>query len=257
MAQTATVWRELDASDIATIVPVAVKVMYHDFMSYSVQRQQFQQAVKPMLRGVSHAATAPLALAATIVLAVVAGGDPAKQLTVVIYGGTMVLLFSGSALYHIGNWSERTREVLRRLDHSNIFLLIAGTYTPIAFTLLQGRQRIGILGAVWGLSLCGVAFSVSGIKLPRLVFTSLYLMVGWVAVLALPTIFGRVGLGGALLLALGGGLYSIGAVCYALKRPVLWRRVFSYHEVFHLFVIAAAAAFLTFIVVYILPLPAA
>ncbi len=257
MAQTATVWRESDPSDIATIVPAAVEVMYHDFMSHSPQRQQLQEAVKPILRGVSHAAIAPLALAATIVLAVLASGDPAKQLTVVIYGGTMVLLFSGSALYHIGNWSERTREVLRRLDHSNIFLLIAGTYTPIAFTLLQGWQRIGILGAVWGLSLCGVAFSVSGIKLPRLVFTSLYLMVGWVAVLALPTIFGRVGLGGGLLLALGGGLYSIGAVCYALKRPVLWRRVFSYHEVFHLFVIAAAAAFLTFIVVYILPLPTA
>jgi hemolysin III len=194
-------------------------------------------------------------MVATIVLAVMAGGDPGKRLTVVIYGATMVLLFSGSALYHIPNWSDRTRELLRRLDHSNIFLLIAGTYTPIAFALLQGWQRLGVLGSVWGLSLCGVGIAVSGVKVPRWLFTSLYLAVGWVAVLATPAIFGRVGAGGGLLLVLGGVLYSIGAVCYALKRPVLWRRVFSYHEVFHLFVIAASVSFLLFIVTYVVLSP--
>jgi hemolysin III len=229
--------------------------MYHRFMSHNPQGQPLQEAVKPLLRGFSHALSAPLAVAATIVLAVMAGGDPGKQLTVVIYGVTMVLLFSGSALYHIPNWSERTRELLRRLDHSNIFLLIAGTYTPIAFALLEGWQRLGVLGSVWGLSLCGVGIALSGVRVPRWLFTSLYLAVGWVAVLAIPAIFGRVGAGGGTLLVLGGVLYSIGALCYALKRPVLWRRVFSYHEVFHLFVIAASASFLVFIVTYVVLSP--
>jgi hemolysin III len=229
--------------------------MYHRFMSHKAPRQPLQEAVKPLLRGFSHAVSAPLAVAATIVLAVLAGGDPAKQLTVVIYGATMILLFSGSALYHIPNWSERPRELLRRLDHSNIFLLIAGTYTPIAFALLQGWQRPAVLGSVWGLSLLGVGIAVSGVKVPRWLFTSLYLLIGWVAVIAMPVIFGRVGLGGGVLLLLGGVLYSIGAVCYALKRPVLWRRVFSYHEVFHLFVIAASVSFLVFIVSHVVLSP--
>ena len=235
----------------------ASRVMYHRFMSHNPQRPQLQEAVKPLLRGFSHAVSAPFAAAATIVLVVLAGGDPAKQLTVVIYGATMVLLFSGSALYHIPNWSVRTREVLRRLDHSNIFLLIAGTYTPIAFALLQGWQRLAVLGSVWGLSLAGVGIAVSGVKVPRWLFTSLYLLVGWVAVLAIPAIFGRVGLDGGMLLVLGGVLYSIGAVCYALKRPVLWRRVFGYHEVFHLFVIAASVSFLAFIISFVVLAPRA
>ncbi len=235
--------------------------MYHHFMSYNPQRPQFQEAVqeavKPLLRGFSHALSAPLAVAATIVLAILAGGDPAKRLTVVIYGATMVLLFSGSALYHIPNWSVRTKELLRRLDHSNIFLLIAGTYTPIAFALLQGWRRPAVLGSVWGLSLVGIGIAVSGVKVPRWLFTSLYLMVGWVAVIAIPAIFGRVGTGGGMLLVLGGLLYTTGAVCYALKRPVLWRRVFSYHEVFHLFVIAASVSFLVFIVSFVVLAPSA
>ena len=217
--------------------------------------RQLEEAVKPLLRGYSHAITAPLALLATVVLAVMAAGNTARQVTVLIYGATMVLLFSGSALYHVGNWSQRTREVLRRLDHSNIFLLIAGTYTPIAFAVLGGWQRVVILGAVWGFSLVGVGIAVGGIKLPRALYVGLYLIVGWVALLAIPAIFARVGLGGATLLLVGGLLYSVGAACYALKRPRLWQHVFSYHEVFHLFVIAASATFLVFITTYVISVP--
>ena len=211
--------------------------------------------MKPLLRGYSHAVTAPLALLATVVLAVMAAGDTARQVTVLIYGATMVLLFSGSALYHVGNWSQRTRDWLQRLDHSNIFLLIAGTYTPIAFAVLAGWERVAVLGAVWGLSLVGVTIAVGGVRLPRPLFVGLYLLIGWVALLAIPAIFARVGLEGAMLLLAGGVLYSVGAVCYALKRPRLWQRVFSYHEVFHLFVIAASAIFLVFITNYVISLP--
>jgi hemolysin III len=222
-------------------------------MSHST-RPQLQEAVKPLLRGYSHAITAPLALVATIILALMAAGDVARQVTVLIYGATMVLLFSGSAFYHIGNWSQRTREALRRLDHSNIFLLIAGTYTPIAFAVLAGWQRVAVLGGVWGFSLVGVAIALSGIKLPRPVFVGLYLVVGWIALLAIPTIFARVGAAGGMLLVAGGALYSIGAACYGLKRPRLWQNVFSYHEVFHLLVIAASATFLVFISTYVISL---
>jgi hemolysin III len=223
-------------------------------MSHS-PRPPLQEAVKPLLRGYSHAVTAPLALLATVVLAVMAAGDTARQVTVLIYGATMVLLFSGSALYHMGNWSQRTRDWLQRLDHSNIFLLIAGTYTPIAFAVLAGWERVAVLGAVWGLSLLGVTIAVGGVRLPRPLFVGLYLLIGWVALLAIPAIFARVGLEGAMLLLAGGVLYSAGAVCYALKRPRLWQRVFSYHEVFHLFVIAASAIFLVFITNYVISLP--
>jgi hemolysin III len=223
-------------------------------MSHS-PRPPLQEAVKPLLRGYSHAVTAPLALLATVVLAVMAAGDTARQVTVLIYGATMVLLFSGSALYHVGNWSQRTRDWLQRLDHSNIFLLIAGTYTPIAFAVLAGWERVAVLGAVWGLSLVGVTIAVGGVRLPRPLFVGLYLLIGWVALLAIPAIFARVGLEGAMLLLAGGVLYSVGAVCYALKRPRLWQRVFSYHEVFHLFVIAASAIFLVFITNYVISLP--
>ena len=226
--------------------------MYHRLMSYSDRRQKLQQAVKPMLRGYSHAVTAPLALAATVVLAVMAAGNTGRQVTVVIYGASMVLLFGGSALYHVGNWSQRTRELLRRMDHSNIFLLIAGTYTPIGFVLLEGWERTAVLGAVWGLSLVGVGIAVSGIQVPRAVLTGLYLLVGWVALLAVPAILAKVGLAGGLLLVAGGALYTLGAVCYALKWPTLWQRVFSYHEVFHLLVIAASATFLAFIFIYVI-----
>jgi hemolysin III len=221
-------------------------------MSYSDRRHQLQEAVKPLLRGYSHAVTAPLALAATVVLAVMAAGDTGRQVTVVIYGASMVLLFGGSALYHVGNWSQRTRELLRRMDHSNIFLLIAGTYTPIGFVLLDGLERIAVLGAVWGLSLVGVGIAISGINVPRALLTGLYLLVGWVALLAVPAILAKVGLAGGLLLVAGGVLYTLGAVCYALKWPKLWQRVFSYHEVFHLLVIAASATFMAFIIVYVL-----
>jgi|ERR1035437_1142528 hemolysin III len=219
-------------------------------MSYSVPNQHIQQITKPILRGISHAIIAPVVLVITVILVLLIKDDFLKQLTIMIYGLTMVLLFSGSALYHIPNWSERPREILRRLDHSNIFLLIAGTYTPIAVVLLQGWSRLIVLGLVWGLSLCGVGIIAGGVKVSRWLSTSLYLAIGWIAVLTTPVIFGRVGAGGLLLVA-GGILYSLGAVCYALKWPVLWRRIFSYHEVFHLLVVAASGCFLVFIIDYV------
>lgn len=209
--------------------------------------------VKPLLRGYSHAAAAPLAAVATAILLFMTSGDVTRQVAFGIYGFTLILLFTGSATYHIGRWSDQVREVLRRLDHSNIFVFIAGTYTPIAAVLLSGWWRVGVLVTVWALAAAGSGIAISGLAVPRKLFTGMYLLVGWVSVAAVPAILVRVGMQGGALILVGGVLYSIGAVFYALRRPVLWRRVFSFHELFHVFVIGASAVFLAFMLLYVVP----
>jgi hemolysin III len=216
---------------------------------------QMQELTKPLLRGYSHAVMAPIALVLTVYLAWVTAGDLGRQLSLLVYGCALVLLFSVSAMYHIGNWPQQAREVLRRFDHSNIFLVIAGTYTPICMVLLSGWWRIGILSVVWVLSLTGIVVTVSGVPMRRGLMTALYVIVGWVAVAAIPKILSTVGFTGGGFILAAGILYSMGAVCYALKWPPLWRRVFSYHEVFHLFVIGASVLFFFFMLGYVIPLP--
>ena len=223
-------------------------------MSNSPRETVAETLSKPKLRGYSHALVAPLAALVTVYLVWSTSGDLARQISLMIYGCSLVLLFAVSATYHIGNWPVRVREVLRRFDHSNIFLLIAGTYTPIVLTMLSGWWRVAILVAVWVPAVAGVGISVSGIPMRRGVLTMLYILVGWIAAAAIPQILQQVGLGGGLLLLGGGVFYSLGGLCYALKWPPLWRRVFSYHEVFHLFVIAASAFFLIFIIQYVVRL---
>jgi hemolysin III len=216
---------------------------------------QVKELTKPLLRGYSHAVMVPVAVVITVYLAWVSAGDLTRQIPLLVYGCALVLLFTVSATYHIGNWHERGREVLRRFDHSNIFLVIAGTYTPITVVLLTGWWRIGILSVVWVLALTGIVVTVSGVPMRRGLMTSLYILVGWVAIAAVPKILASVGLTGGSFILAAGVLYSIGAICYALKWPPLWRRVFSYHEVFHLFVIGASVLFFFFMLGYVIPLP--
>jgi hemolysin III len=211
-------------------------------------------AVKPLLRGYLHAGAAVAAALGTIVLMALSAGDRPKQISLLIYGASSVWLFGMSALYHIGVWDPRRRALLRRLDHANIFVLIAGTYTPIALNVLTGGWRVGILSTVWGLGLAGMILVASVLHLPRWVTVSLYVATGWVALAAIPEIVGRLGGGGLLLLVLGGLLYTAGALAYALKKPALWPRVFGYHELFHLGTIAANVAFFAFMVAYVVPI---
>ena len=196
---------------------------------------------------------APLALAATLTLVLLAHGDPVRQLSFAVYGCSLILLFGLSATYHIPNWSTRAREVLRRIDHSNIFLLIAGTYTPVAVNGLSGGTRVLVLLAVWLPALVGITLVVLGVRIARPVLAGLYVVVGWAAVIAMPALIAAFPPAGLLLILLGGALYSVGAVFYALKWPPLWRTVFGYHELFHLLVIGASVAFFTFMVAYVLP----
>ena len=208
---------------------------------------------KPLLRGYSHGLTTPVALAAAIFLAVMVRDDPVKLTAMLVYGVTMVMLFGGSAVYHIGHWSDRVAEYLRRLDHSNIYLFIAGTYTPIAAILLQGWWRISVLAVVWVLAVTGLVVVVTGVPKPRWLEALSYVGIGWVAIAALPRLVAVVKGPGLALLVAGGALYSIGAVCYALRRPTLSLKVFGYHELFHLMVIGATASFFTFMVLYVVP----
>lgn len=197
-------------------------------------------ALKPKLRGWLHLATTPLALAAGIVLvalAPTAGG----RLTAAIFAATAVLLFGTSAVYHrgTGHFSDRTSRLLKRLDHANIFLIIAGTYTPFAVLLLPEGQGRTLLWLVWGGAIAGVLFRVLWVGAPRWLYTPVYVALGWVAVFYLPGFWRNGGAAVVVLIAVGGLLYTLGAVVYGLKRPNPSPRWFGFHEVFHAFTIAA------------------
>jgi hemolysin III len=189
----------------------------------------------------------PPAIAGAITLVVVSGGNLARQISLGVYGVCLILLFSVSASYHLGPWSPRARRVWRRLDHATIFLAIAGTYTPVVVNVLQGWPSIVLLVGIWVLAGSGVVVATTGIPLPRWVTVVLYLGVGWTVVFFLPALGERIHTSGLLVLASGGALYCAGAIVYAVKRPQLWPRVFGYHEVFHILVIAATAVYFVFI----------
>lgn len=189
------------------------------------------QAVKPHLRGWIHTFTAPLALAACIVL--VALTPAGYRWTSAVFGLASVVLFTISAVYHRGNWSPRTTATLRRLDHSNIFLLIAGTYTPLSWILLERPVAQMVLGLVWGGALAGILLKVLWLNAPRWLYVPIYMALGWVAVWFLPD-FHSVGGTALLWLVIAGGLaYTLGAIAYAFKWPNPAPRWFGFHEIFH------------------------
>lgn len=222
-------------------------------MGYLKRNEQTVVIVKPLLRGYLHAFAAVFAVLGAILLLVLSIGDIPKQLSLLIYGISSILLFGWSAFYHIGTWSLPLRAFLRRIDHANIFVLIAGTYTPIVFNVMTGSWRIGILVVIWVLGVIGVVTAAPAVHLPRWITAGLYVVMGWVVIAALPELVARVGINGMSLLLLAGILYTLGAIAYALRKPALWSRVFSFHEVFHLATILANGAFFTFMVFYVVP----
>ena len=210
---------------------------------------------KPLMRGWSHALAAVGALALTITFCVLSRSDPPRLLSLLIYGLSMIELYAVSALYHIGRWSLKTRRVLRALDHANIFILIAGTYTPLCFNVLGGWVRVALLATIWTLAAAGIVVALFAERVPRRVNTILYIGMGWVAIFALPAFLSRLPWAFVATLLLGGVLYTIGAVIYAQRRPNPFPRVFGFHEIFHLFVIAGSIAFAAAIWIWALPIP--
>jgi hemolysin III len=195
--------------------------------------------VVPRLRGLLHAWAFWFALAAAGILIIVAY-DGRARIAAIIYGVGLCALFGASATYHRWRGNPRWKPVLRRVDHSTIFLFIAASYTPIALLVLNGPLSTIVLISVWAGALAGVVMSVAWIDAPRVLTAACYIAVGWVALVALPQLFEHRGVAVPVLLLIGGLLYSLGAAAYATKRPNPWPRTFGFHEVFHTLVIAAA-----------------
>ncbi len=211
------------------------------------------QRLKPLMRGWSHAVAAVGALMITIALVSLSIPHWAKSISLLIFGLTLITLYTVSAMYHIGTWPEAVRKRWRVFDHINIFLVIAGTYTPLCWNLLHGPLRVVLLSVIWGLAIGGVVVAIFTARLPRWLSPVLYIAMGWVAVAALPAFVAVSGWSLVVLLLVGGGLYTLGAVIYALKRPDPWPHIFGYHEVFHLFTIAGGLAFALAMFQHVLP----
>jgi hemolysin III len=209
--------------------------------------------VKPKLRGVSHkwAFFVSLVLGAALILL---ADTPKATFAVAVYAVSLSALLGTSALYHGVEWSRPDLRLwMRRLDHSMIFLLIAGTYTPFALLVLDGTLAMAILAVVWIGAVAGAIVEMIWIDHPKWASALLYLSLGWVAVASFPELWASLGPAGTLLVAAGGLLYTAGAVVYATQRPNPNPATFGYHEVFHLFVIAAALAHFSAVAFFALP----
>jgi hemolysin III len=186
-------------------------------------------------------------------LLVLAGGDTPRQLSLLVYGGSLTALFAVSAIYHLGAFGPGGVAILRRLDHASIFVLIAGTHTPIAVNLLGGWWRVGVLAAVWGAAIAGAGAALAGMHPRRRVRAGLYVALGWLALAAVGEIAAVLPPRAVLLLAAGGVLYTAGGLVYASRWPDLWPRVMGYHEVFHILTVAAAVLIYMLMLVYVVP----
>lgn len=187
--------------------------------------------VKPTWRGWIHAATFPAAIALGVILVVLADGAVAKATSAVFFASSL-LLFGMSALYHRINWRPQVKAIFKRIDHANIFLLIAGTYTPLSMLALPFPQSVILLSLVWTGALLGIGFRVFWIGAPRWLYVPLYVLLGWAAVMFIGDLFAAAWVS-MILVIVGGLFYTVGAVFYGLKRPNPVPGVFGFHELFH------------------------
>lgn len=174
--------------------------------------------------------------------------------SLLVFGASMILLYAASATYHLVSGSERLIAVLRRIDHSMIYILIAGTYTPICLVALRGPWGWSLLGVIWGLTLLGIVLKILWFDAPRWLYTLFYVIMGWLVVIAFVPLLQVVSLAGVLWLLAGGLLYSTGAIIYATQWPRIAARFFGFHEIFHFFILGGTACHFWFMYRYILPL---
>lgn len=203
------------------------------------------------VRGILHGAAAGASIVGTALLWERAEGDLSRQLALVVFGLSLLALYAVSSLYHSVPWRGVWKDRMQRLDHSMIYVLVAGTYTPIAAIVLTGRHRTGILGAVWGIALLGI---VQKIYLPHLangISVALQTMQGWVGPFFYQPLTEHLTWEPLALIVVGGLLYTVGMVLFVTQRPRLWPRVFSYHEVFHVLVVAASTLHYAAIFAYV------
>ena len=203
---------------------------------------------KEKISAYSHAAAIPVMIAGTIILLIISGGHTAHQIISLIYGFSAVALFSASFLYHSKKRSENETSLWRKLDHSAIFILIAGTYTPICYIYLDGWMKWGILIAQWSLVLSGILFKLFFINAPRIIGTIIYLTMGWIVIIPMKQLYNNMPGDIMSFLITGGLAYTIGAVIYAFKKPNPLPGYMGFHELFHLFIIAGAVFHLVMII---------
>ena len=209
-------------------------------------------AERPLLRGYLHLGAFLAAIAGTVAMLFIAH-DARGYVGAAVFGASLILVYGTSTSYHRLARSRRMVELMQRLDHAMIFVLIAGTYTPFCLIALSNAWGIGLLSVTAGISGAGALTRLVWLSAPRWLAVLLYLATGWVALAAVPQIPQRLGMAPLSLLLLGGVAYSVGAVAYAAKRPNPWPRVFGYHEVFHSFTILGSAAHFITVAVFLLP----
>ena len=205
--------------------------------------------LKDPASGLSHLAGAALSVVGLVALLRVGLGnhDPWQIVSFAIFGGSLILLYSASATYHLLNVSTRAEVVLRKLDHIMIFVLIAGTYTPICLIALRGPTGYAMLAVIWSLAVAGVFFKAFYLNAPRWAYTGIYLLMGWICVFAIVPLARAVGVRRLLWLFAGGIFYSVGAVIYGLKKPNLIPGWLGFHEIFHIFIILGSLSHFYFV----------
>lgn len=207
---------------------------------------------KPRLRGLIHAAAFVAALPLGLVL-IFEPDTTRGRLAALVFAATIAAMFGASALYHSPNWPERPRRWLRRVDHAGIYGLIAGTYTCFGLLVVKGNWRPVVLGIVWIGAFVAIVFKFAWLDAPKWISVAIGIVLGWVGVIVFPQLLDEIGLGGVLLILAGGLFYTVGALVYALRRPDPYPSVFGFHELFHVFVIAAVACQYTAVAVFVLP----
>jgi hemolysin III len=215
-------------------------------------RRLFAQFKEPV-NGLTHAASALLALVGLVVLLLYSPPTWPARLALLAYGLSLILQFVASAVYHLVKTTPERTLLLRKIDHTAIFLLIAGTYTPICMLVLTGAWRWGLLTVIWTLAVVGIFVKLAFMRAPRWVSVAIYMTMGWVGVVGIAQLFAALSPQALVWLAAGGVLYSVGAIIYATRRPDFFPGVFGFHEVWHLFVSAASAAHFIFVLGYVVP----
>ena len=207
------------------------------------------------VNSLTHFAGIVFGVVALVVLLVLSNGEPWRTTSFAIYGSSLILLYTASTLYHSLRVRPRVLKILKQFDHMAIFALIAGTYTPITLVTLQGDKAAwgwSIFGIIWCFALLGLVFKLLWLGAPRWLYTALYLLMGWMAVIGIVPIVQTMPLGGVVWMALGGLFYTVGAGVYALKKPNLSRH-FGFHELWHLFVMAGTVCHFVMMLEYVAP----
>jgi hemolysin III len=207
---------------------------------------------RPMLRGLSHLTAAIAAMLGAPLLLLVAD-SPRAYVGGAIFGASLILLYGTSAAYHRITWTPLFRAIISRMDDSMVLVLIAGTYTPFCLLVLNNAWGITMLSVVWGVAGAGVIMNLARPARPRWLRVAFYVILGWLALVSAGELAARLSASPLALLVLGGVLYTLGGVVYAVRKPNPWPRVFGYLEVFHLLVIAGSALHYSLVAIYVLP----